>query len=174
MLGLITWKGEVGAAIEAGMRDFGAPAGPDDCWLALRGLRTMGVRLKQHETAALEIAEWLEERAEVATVLHPALPSCPGHDVFARDFKGSSGLFGFILQPCSDTALAAMLDGMTLFGMGYSWGGYESLLIPTWPHRTASAWEAAGPALRIHVGLEDPADLEADLEAGFLRLRAAA
>ncbi len=174
MLGLITWQGEVGRAIEAGSRDLGAPAGPDDCWLALRGLRTMGVRLKQHEAAALEIAAWLEQRPEVASVLHPALPSCPGHEVFARDFKGSSGLFGFTLHPCSETALEAMLDGMALFGMGYSWGGYESLLIPTWPKRTASPWDAAGPALRIHVGLEDPRDLKADLEAGFARLRAGA
>lgn len=175
MMGLITWKGEeVGRRIDAGVKDFGAPAGPDDCWLALRGLRTMGVRLKQHEAAALELAHWLEARPEVATVLHPALVSCPGHELFRRDFKGSSGLFGFVLNPVPEAAVAAMLDGLALFGMGYSWGGYESLLIPSAPHRTAVPWTAAGPALRMHVGLEDPADLEADLDAGFARLAAAA
>ena len=175
MMGLITWKGsEVGARIDAGVKDMGAPAGPDDCWLALRGIRTMGVRLKHHEQAALALADWLQARPEVATVLHPALPSCPGHDIFKRDFQGSSGLFGFVLQPFPDEAVAAMLDSMELFGMGYSWGGYESLLIPTWPPRTATSWAAAGPAMRIHVGLEDTADLIADLDAGLARLRAAA
>jgi cystathionine beta-lyase len=174
MMGLVTYKGEVGKMLDAGVKDLGCPAGPDDCWLALRGLRTMGVRLKQHEQAGLEVARWLETRPEVTRVLHPALPSCPGHDVFTRDFLGSSGLFGFVVQPCSKAALAAMLDPMELFGMGYSWGGYESLLIPTRPHRTAAAWADPGQAMRIHVGLEDPADLVHELEAGFARLRDAA
>jgi cystathionine beta-lyase len=174
MMGLVTYKGEVGKKLDAGVKDLGCPAGPDDCWLALRGLRTMGVRLKQHEQAGLEVARWLETRPEVTRVLHPALPSCPGHDVFARDFLGSSGLFGFVMQACSPEALAAMLDPMELFGMGYSWGGYESLLIPTRPHRTAAAWDDPGQAMRIHVGLEDPADLVHELEAGFARLRDAA
>jgi cystathionine beta-lyase len=122
----------------------------------------------------MELARWLETRAEVTRVLHPALPSCPGHDIFQRDFLGSSGLFGFVMPPCPDDALAAMLDPMELFGMGYSWGGYESLLIPTWPHRTAEAWGEPGQAMRIHVGLEDPRDLIHELEAGFARLRHAA
>jgi cystathionine beta-lyase len=174
MMGLVTYKGEVGKMLDAGVKDLGCPAGPDDCWLALRGLRTMGVRLKQHEQAGLEVARWLETRPEVTRVLHPALPSCPGHDVFTRDFLGSSGLFGFVVQPCSKAALAAMLDPMELFGMGYSWGGYESLLIPTRPHRTAAAWADPGQAMRIHVGLEDPADLVHELEASFARLRDAA
>ena len=173
MMGLITWRGEVGRAIAAGTRDLGCPAGPDDCWLALRGLRTMGVRLRQHEAAALELARWLETRPEVTRVLHPALPSCPGHELFARDFQGSSGLFGFVMRRAPEAALAAMLDHLELFGMGYSWGGYESLLIPTWPHRTAEPWSEEGQAMRIHVGLEDPADLIRDLEAGFARLAAA-
>jgi cystathionine beta-lyase len=173
MMGLVTFKGDVGKALDAGVKDLGCPAGPDDCWLALRGLRTMGVRLKQHERAALEVARWLEARPEVTRVLHPALPSCPGHDVFARDFLGSSGLFGFVMRPCSERALAAMVDHMELFKMGYSWGGYESLLIPTWPHRTAETWSEPGQAMRIHVGLEDVGDLIRDLEAGFARLRGA-
>ncbi len=175
MMGLITWKGdEVGGLVERGVNDLGAPASPDDCWLALRGLRTMGVRLRHHEQAALEIARWLAARPEVATVLHPALPTCPGHDVFKRDFQGSSGLFSFVLHHVDERALAALFDGLELFGMGASWGGYESLLIPAPPYRTAAAWDAKGPILRMHVGLEDTADLIADLEAGFARLRAAA
>ncbi|TVQ28976.1 MAG: cystathionine beta-lyase [Geminicoccaceae bacterium] len=174
MMGLITWCGaEVGRRIDAGVKDFGAPASPDDCYLALRGLRTMGVRLRHHETAALEVARWLQARPEVARVLHPALADCPGHDVFRRDFKGSSGLFGVVLQPVGHPALAAMLDGMELFGMGYSWGGYESLMIPAEPMRTAAPWHDAGPLLRLHIGLEDVGDLLADLEAGFARLHRA-
>ncbi len=171
MLGLVTFKGDAGKALDAATKDFGAPAGPDDCWLGLRGLRTLSVRLKQHEAAGLELARWLERRPEVTRVLHPALPSCPGHELYRRDFLGSSGLFGFVVRPCAEAALAAMLDHMELFGMGYSWGGYESLLIPTWPHRTAEAWADDGQAMRIHVGLEDPADLIRDLEVGFDRLR---
>jgi len=174
MMGLITWKGDVGREMDAGIKDMGAPAGPDDCWLALRGLRTMGVRLKQHEAGALEVARWLARRPEVRRLLHPALPSCPGHEIFQRDFLGSSGLFGFVMEPCAKPALAAMLDHMELFGMGYSWGGFESLLIPTRPHRTAAPWDDAGQAMRVHVGLEDPDDLIRDLEASFERLRAAA
>ncbi len=173
MMGLVTWKGAVGDRIDAGLRDFGAPAGPDDCYLALRGLRTMGVRLQQHQSAALEVARWLEGRPEVQRVLHPALASCPGHDVFRRDFAGSSGLFGAVLKPYGPAALAAMFDGMQLFGMGYSWGGYESLMIPGHPVRTAGQAPGDGVLIRLHVGLEAVPDLIADLEAGFARLRAA-
>ncbi|MFW5834146.1 MAG: cystathionine beta-lyase [Pseudomonadota bacterium] len=174
MMGLITWKGDVGPHIEAGVGDFGAPSAPDDCYLALRGLRTMGVRLAHHQKAALEVAAWLDRRPEVRRVLHPALPSCPGHDVFRRDFHGSSGLFAIVLAPVERSAVAAMLDGMKLFGMGYSWGGYESLMIPAHPRRTAEPWTEEGPLLRLHIGLEAVEDLIADLEAGFSRLRAAA
>jgi cystathionine beta-lyase len=130
------------------------------------------VRLAQHHASGLEIAEWLKGRPEVARVLHPALPDFPGHDIWRRDFKGASGLFSLILKPCPAKAVAAMLDGLALFGMGYSWGGFESLIIPFDPrsYRTATQWHAEGPALRLHIGLEDPADLKADLEAGFARL----
>jgi cysteine-S-conjugate beta-lyase len=148
--------------------------GPEDVFLALRGLRTMALRLKEHERQALELAAWLRERPEVKQVLHPALPGAPGHDLWKRDFKGSSGLFSIILHPASETAVAAMLDDLQLFGMGYSWGGFESLVIPfdCAAYRTATRWAPGGPALRIQVGLEDLDDLKADLDAGFARLRA--
>jgi len=150
--------------------------GPDDVYMALRGLRTLGVRMQRHQETATRIAAWLQQRPEVDKVMYPALPDDPGHQLWKRDFHGASGLFGAVLKPCSDAQLAAMLDNMKLFKMGYSWGGYESLVVPTWPNtlRSAKAWTAQGPALRIHAGLEDPADLIRDLEQGFARLRAAA
>ncbi|MCJ2008989.1 cystathionine beta-lyase [Methylobacterium sp. WL30] len=151
-------------------------AGPEDLFLALRGLRTMNLRLREHGRAGLEMARWLQERPEVLRVLHPGLPEDPGHAIWKRDFSGASGLFGVVLEPVSETALAAMLDGLELFGMGFSWGGFESLVIPfdCRPYRTATQWAPGGPALRFHIGLEDVADLKADLDAGFARLRAAA
>jgi cysteine-S-conjugate beta-lyase len=157
--------------------DFMAPCpGPEDVFLALRGMRTMALRLKEHERQALELAAWLRERPEVKEVRHPGLPGAPGHDLWKRDFLGSSGLFSIILNPAPEAAVAAMLDGLVLFGMGYSWGGYESLVIPfdCASYRTATRWNPGGPALRIQVGLEDLEDLKADLDAGFTRLRAAA
>lgn len=155
---------------------LGQTASPDDAWLGSRGLRTMAVRLKHHGAAALEIARWLETRPEVARVLHPALPSCPGHDLFVRDFKGASGLFSFVLNGGTEAARAALIDGLELFGIGYSWGGFESLAIPIDPqrHRSATRWEAEGLAVRLQIGLEDPADLIADLAAGLDRFRDAA
>jgi cystathionine beta-lyase len=155
---------------------LGQTASPDDAWLGSRGLRTMAVRLKHHGAAALEIARWLEARPEVARVLHPALPSCPGHDLFVRDFKGASGLFSFVLNGGTEASRAALIDGLDLFGIGYSWGGFESLAIPVDPqrHRSATRWEAEGLAVRLQIGLEDPADLIADLAAGLDRFRAAA
>ncbi len=154
---------------------LGQTASPDDAWLGSRGLRTMAVRLKHHGAGALEIARWLETRPEVARVLHPALPSCPGHDLFVRDFKGASGLFSFVLNGGTEASRAALIDGLELFGIGYSWGGFESLAIPIDPqrHRSATRWEAEGLAVRLQIGLEDPADLIADLAAGLDRFRAA-
>ncbi len=154
---------------------LGQTASPDDAWLGSRGLRTMAVRLKHHGAAALEIARWLETRPEVARVLHPALPSCPGHVLFVRDFKGASGLFSFVLNGGTEASRAALIDGLELFGIGYSWGGFESLAIPIDPqrHRSATRWEAEGLAVRLQIGLEDPADLIADLAAGLDRFRAA-
>jgi cysteine-S-conjugate beta-lyase len=152
---------------------FAMCPGPEDVFLGLRGLRTMALRLREHGNQALEMARWLDARPEVARVLHPAMESYPGHDIWKRDFKGSSGLFSIVLQPCSDRALAAMLDGLSLFGMGYSWGGFESLVIPfnCATYRTATKWEPGGHSLRFHIGLEDLDDLKRDLDAGFARLR---
>jgi cystathionine beta-lyase len=155
--------------------ELGYHAAPDDVYLALRGLRTAGVRMRHQEQQALALARWLERRSEVDRVLHPALPDHPGHEFWLRDFTGSSGLFGVVLRKgISHAALSAMLDGMELFGMGASWGGYESLILPTHPERmrTAKQWDS-GPTLRIHAGLEDLGDLIGDLERGFARMNAA-
>ena len=151
---------------------LGQCVGPDDMYLALRGLRTMGVRLERHMKSGLEMAEWFAARPEVAHVLHPALPGAPGHDIWKRDFTGASGLFSVVLNPASKEGLHAMLDGLELFGMGYSWGGFESLIVPFKPdaYRSATTWDHEGPALRLHIGLEDVEDLKADLSAGFERL----
>jgi cystathionine beta-lyase len=155
--------------------ELGYSIGPDECYLALRGMRTAGVRMRQHEKHGLALASYLDARPEVARVLHPAMPYHPGHEFWKRDFSGASGLFGIVLKPVSQTALAAMLDGMSLFGMGYSWGGFESLILPVDPGhlRSATRWQEDGPTLRIHAGLEDLDDLIADLDRGFARLRAA-
>ncbi len=147
--------------------------GPDDCYLGLRGLRTLSVRLERHQKNALKVARWLQDRPEVERVLYPALESDPGHDLWKRDFTGASGLFGVVLNKVSREAVAEMLDGLELFAIGASWGGYESLIIPTEPAKTRSAteWPAAGPVLRLNVGLEDPDDLIEDLEKGLGRLK---
>ncbi len=174
MLGLITASERAAPFLSRAHEDLGLTAGPEDCFLGLRGLRTLGVRLTRHGESALTIARWLEQQPEVARVIHPALPSHPGHAIWKRDFTGSSGLFSIILNPVSKTALAAMLDGLALFGMGFSWGGYESLIIPfdAASNRTATNWAPEGPALRLHIGLEDIKDLRADLRAGLDRLHA--
>jgi len=173
MFGVITCTEEIEPELRLAVRQLGQCAGPDDVFLALRGLRTMAVRLPRHQETALALCRWLAERPEVDRVLYPALPGDPGHEIWRRDFAGASGLFGFVLaRPYSDAALGAMMDGLELFGMGSSWGGFESLMIRTHPDRgrTATSWAAPGPSLRIHAGLEDPGDLIADLEAGFDRL----
>ncbi|MEO5336515.1 MAG: cystathionine beta-lyase [Magnetospirillum sp. WYHS-4] len=146
-------------------------AGPDDCWLGLRGIRSLSARLARHQDTGLKLARWLAARPEIETVLHPALPSCPGHVVWQRDFTGSSGLFSVVLKEgYSKEALAAFVDGLELFGMGFSWGGYESLILPLRIDRQATVWPFKGHALRIHSGLEDGEDLIADLEKGLARL----
>ena len=148
---------------------MGQTAGPDDIYLALRGLRTLDVRLERHMKNAITIAKWLEKRPEVLQILHPALPSHPGHNIWKRDFAGASGLFSLILKPCSKTARNTFLNTLTLFGMGYSWGGFESLVIPFDPanYRTATQWPSNGQALRFHIGLEAVEDLKADLSNAF-------
>lgn len=153
--------------------NLGLCASGDDCFLALRGIRTLPTRLKRHQETALKLASWLAARNEVARVLYPALESDPGHAIWKRDFSGASGLFGLILKPCSEEAVANFVDGLEHFGIGYSWGGYESLIVPAAIHRTARAFKAEGPVLRIHAGLEDADDLIADLDAGLNRLRSA-
>ncbi|MCB8821045.1 cystathionine beta-lyase [Microvirga rosea] len=173
LLGLVSANEQHFKALRDTYDAFAMCPGPEDVFLGLRGLRTMALRLREHEKQALDMAHWLAARPEVAQVLHPALETFPGHAIWKRDFKGSSGLFSVILKPSSDRALAAMLDGLTLFGMGYSWGGFESLVIPfdCATYRTATQWTPGGHALRFHIGLEDLDDLKRDLEAGFARLR---
>ncbi len=152
--------------------DMGVTASGDDCFLGLRGLRTLAVRLERQQASAMAVATWLRERPEVAEVLYPALPGARGHELWKRDFTGASSLFGVVLEPVAEQRVAAMLDALELFGMGFSWGGFESLVIPTHPERsrTATAWRARGPCLRLAIGLEDPADLIADLESGLRQL----
>ncbi|MET0667101.1 MAG: cystathionine beta-lyase [Methyloceanibacter sp.] len=176
MLGAITTTEAVTKTVAKAHEELGVCPGPEDAYLGLRGLRSLGVRLERHQRSGLEIAEWLAARPEVARVLHPALPTDPGHAIWRRDFKGATGLFSIVLKPASHEALARMLDGLKLFGMGYSWGGFESLILPFDPsvYRTARKWKAEGPALRIHIGLEDVEDLKADLDAGLARLNARA
>jgi cystathionine beta-lyase len=171
MLGSVTAAEGQYERLRAVTYQLGQTASPDDAWLGARGLRTMAVRLDQHGRSALKIAEWLETRPEVARVLHPALPGCPGHEAFVRDFRGASGLFSFVLNGGSDKARAALIDGLKHFGIGYSWGGFESLAIPVDPqrYRSATRWEAEGPMVRLQIGLEDADDLIADLEAGLVR-----
>ncbi|HVO02184.1 MAG TPA: cystathionine beta-lyase [Candidatus Cybelea sp.] len=174
MMGTIAMREKYFYTVKSQVHGMGYAAGPDDCYLALRGLRTLSARMAQHQQSALQIAAWLQHRPEVERVLHPAFPGTPGHEIWKRDFKGSSGLFSVVLKPCSQAQLAAMLDGLQLFQMGYSWGGYESLVVPSnlGKARTAKPWKDEGPMLRLHVGLEDPEDLIADLDDGFARLRA--
>jgi cysteine-S-conjugate beta-lyase len=154
---------------------LGQYASPDDCWLALRGVRTMGVRLERQMRSGIEVARWFQARPEVAQVLHPALPDAPGHALWKRDFSGACSLFGIVFKPqYSAEATHAMVESLALFGIGASWGGYESLALPTtgFITRTAGSGEFAGPLCRFHIGLEEPADLIADLERGLAALRA--
>jgi cysteine-S-conjugate beta-lyase len=155
---------------------MGLCVGPDDMYLALRGLRTLGLRLARHYQSGLRVARWLEQRPEVLRVLHPALDSNPGHPIWRRDFTGACGLFSIVLKPRPQQAVYALMNALTLFGMGYSWGGFESLVIAfdCAEYRTATQWAPGGPTLRFHIGLEDPDDLIADLERGFAAYAAVA
>ncbi|WP_029040176.1 cystathionine beta-lyase [Cucumibacter marinus] len=152
-------------------RSLGLSVSPDDAALVSRGLRTLAVRMAAHQERALEMARWLGEQPGVKRVLHPALPECPGHSIFKRDFEGSGSLFSIILEERSPDALAAMIDGLELFGLGYSWGGFESLVLPFDPRptRTAVPWTENGPCVRIHIGFEDPEDLKSDLKGALER-----
>jgi cystathionine beta-lyase len=154
---------------------LGLCPGPEDVFLSLRGLRTLAVRLARHMESGIAVARWLQGRPEVARVLHPALESDPGYAIWKRDFSGACGLFSIVLKPCSAKAVAAFVEGLELFGIGASWGGFESLAIPfdVTKIRTATKWNPGGPAVRLHIGLEDPGDLIADLERGFAALKTA-
>lgn len=174
MLGTITANERARPQLVEQAGYLGIGVGTEECYLGLRGIRTLEVRLERHWRSGLAIAEWLAARPEVARVLHPALPNHPGHALWKRDFLGASGLFAIVLKPVRKEAVAAMIEGLELFGMGASWGGFESLVLPfnATPYRTATRWEAEGPCVRIHIGLEDVHDLKVDLDAGFARLRA--
>jgi cystathionine beta-lyase len=174
MFGTISANARTWPAISEAIRLLGVCAGPDDVFLAIRGLRTLAVRLAQHHRSGLEMAQWLARRPEVLRVLHPALESDPGHAIWKRDFTGASGLFGVVLKPVPTASVDAMLDTLKLFGMGYSWGGFESLIIPfdCTNYRTATQWAPGGPTLRLHIGLENVEDLKADLIRGFEALNA--
>lgn len=169
LLGSVTANQAWYSKLERTSWDLGHAASPDDAWLGARGLRTLGVRLRQHEANALKVAEWLKAQPQVARVLHPALPDCPGHEHWRRDFKGASGLFSIVLKGGGDTDRVAFMERLTLFGFGYSWGGFESLAVPYDPERmrTATTWRAEGPLVRLHIGLEDPDDLIEDLAAAL-------
>ena len=172
LLGLILANEATYPALDRIWTDMGVTASSDDCFLALRGLRTLPLRLARHVASALEIARWLHTRPEVREVIYPALPGSRGHELWKRDFIGASALFAVVLEPVAKERIDAMLDGMRLFGMGWSWGGFESLMIPIYPERvqTATQWDACGPMLRLAIGLEDADDLIADLTDGFARL----
>ena len=175
MMGSVTAAAGRFAALRDTSFQLGQVISADDAFLGSRGLRTMKVRLDRHERSALEIARWLEGREEVAQVLHPALPSCPGHALWQRDFSGASGLFSIVLAGRGETARSALLDTLEHFGIGYSWGGFESLAVPVDPHRyrTATTPDFVGPVVRLQIGLEEPADLIADLDRGLAAWRAA-
>lgn len=175
MLGTVSANAATWPKLRETVLTTGLCVGPDDMYLGLRGLRTMSVRLERHQKSALAIARWLRQRPEVLRVMHPGLEEDPGHAIWKRDFLGASGLFSIILKPVPEKAVHAFLDSLRLFGMGFSWGGYESLVISfdCTSYRTATRWAPGGPALRFHVGLEDVGDLVADLDRGFAAMNSA-
>ena len=172
MLGTVAANGNAVASLKAFVRYNGLCLGPDDVYLGTRGLRTLAVRLERHHESGLAVARWLEQRPEVLRMLHPAMPSHPGHALWKRDFTGASGLFSMVFKPVPQKAVYAFLDALELFGIGASWGGYESLAIPfdCTNIRTATRWAPGGPTVRFHIGLEAVEDLIADLERGFAAL----
>jgi cystathionine beta-lyase len=175
-MGLVSANADWARRLRATYDAFAMCSSGDDAFLALRGMRTLELRLREQERAGLVLAQWLGARPEVARLLHPALETHPDHALWKRDFHGAAGLFSVVLNPAPKRAVAAFLDALRLFGIGYSWGGFESLVIPfdCTKYRTATRWAPGGPALRFSVGLEDLEDLKADLDRGFARMRAAA
>ncbi len=175
LLGTIAVNDRARSGIARALSQIGIAVAPDEVYLATRGLRTLAVRLKQHQANAMVVAKWLQQQPEVKRVLYPALPEDPGHAIWKRDFSGATGLLGVVFHRTSEEAVAAMIDGMTLFPLGFSWGGFESLIAPSDPShaRTAETWPEAEPGIRLHIGLEHTDDLIADLAAGLARFRAA-
>lgn len=172
LIGTVAANERLWPQVKATHGNMGLFTGPDDMFLTLRGLRTLGLRLRQHQDSAIKIARWLDTRPEVERVLYPALQSHPDHALWKRDFSGATGLMGVVLKPVTAAGVAAMIDGLAYFGIGFSWGGFESLAIPANPatHRTATKWSENGPTIRLQIGLEDPEDLIDDLTAGLERL----
>lgn len=173
MMGLIVTNEERWLPVRKTVADFGYSVSPEDCYLALRGFRTIGVRMKQQMRNALKVARWLQSRSEVKRVIYPALEGDAGYSIWRRDFDGAAALFSFVLEPVGEEAVAGFIDSLELFGIGSSWGGFESLVVlaDIARHRTATRWEPGGPTIRLHIGLEDPDDLIADLEKGFYKLK---
>ncbi|HUP94954.1 MAG TPA: cystathionine beta-lyase [Burkholderiales bacterium] len=173
MLGLIVTNEACWLPVRRAVSEYGYIASPDDCYLALRGFRTIGVRMRHQMQSALRVAKWLQARAEVKQVIYPALESDAGHAIWKRDFEGAASLFACVLKPVNDTAVAAFVDALELFGIGSSWGGFESLVtvVHADAYRTVTPWKPGGPALRLHIGLEDPDDLIADLDRAFSKLK---
>jgi cystathionine beta-lyase len=168
MMGSVTTHEKYWTRLRQTAQQLGQTVSPDDAYLASRGLRTLSVRMKAHEASALQIAKWLQTQPDVAGVFHPALPECPGHDIWKRDFTGAAGLFSFIHKGDAATA-ATFVDALELFGIGYSWGGFESLALPVQPekYRSVVSWDKEGTLIRLQIGLEDTDDLVADLDQAF-------
>jgi cystathionine beta-lyase len=173
LMGTVTSNASAWTQLRETIQHYGLTTSPDDIYLAHRGLHSMQARLTQHTATARRLIEWLQAQPEVERVLYPALESDPGYALWKRDMSGASGLFGVVLKPVAEERFVAFIDGLQLFGRGYSWGGYESLLIPVFPERTTVPLQFAGPLFRIAAGLEDADDLIEDLAAGFARLRGA-
>ena len=173
LIGTITGTEEAIIGVQKAGGALGIAVSPDDAYLATRGLRTLAVRLNRHQESALKVARWLQSRPEIKRVLYPALPEDPGHSLWRRDFEGASGLLGVVFKRTSHPAVTAMIDGMELFPLGFSWGGFESLIAPATPLRTDVPWSEPVPGIRLHIGLEDVDDLMADLDKGLARFRAA-
>ncbi len=173
LMGIVCANAENWPAIKRAHKNIGANAGSEEIYLMMRGMRTLGARLSVHEKAAIEIAHWLKEQPEVTQILHPAFEECPGHENWKRDYTGSNGLFAFRTTAMSEAQIAALVDSLQHFGMGWSWGGYESLILPLWLKGIRSVNESdEGQLFRVHIGLEDLDDLKADLENGLKKMRA--
>jgi len=174
-MGLIVTNERHWLAVRKTVAEYGYAVSPDDCYLALRGFRTLGVRMRQQMHNALRVARWLRSRPEVMRVIYPALEDDPGHAIWKRDFEGAASLFSFVMRPAAERQVAAFVNALELFGIGSSWGGYESLITVAHveKYRTATRWNPGGPTIRLHIGLEDPDDLIADLERGFAQAQKA-